>query len=146
MGIIFNEKTGEFHLYNRRISYIMKILRNGQMGQLYFGRRIHQKEQYDYLLENRYRPTTAYVYEGEYSFSLEHIKQEYPAYGTTDFRMPALEILQETAAESLNLRMCLIKSAEENLSFAGFRLLTRSRKMRPIPWKFFLRISFWGRN
>lgn len=98
MGIIFNEKTGEFHLYNRRISYIMKILRNGQMGQLYFGRRIHQKEQYDYLLENRYRPTTAYVYEGEYSFSLEHIKQEYPAYGTTDFRMPALEILQENGS------------------------------------------------
>ena len=38
MGIIFNEKTQEFHLYNHEISYLMKVMRNGQMGQLYFGK------------------------------------------------------------------------------------------------------------
>ena len=102
MGIVFNEKTGEFHLFNGRISYLMKILRNGQMGQLYFGPAIPQKEQYDYLVENSYRPTAAYVYEGEYSFSLDHLKQEYPSYGTTDFRMPALEILQEDGSRITN--------------------------------------------
>lgn len=94
MGIVFNEKTGEFHLYNDRISYLMRILRNGQLGQLYFGRRIPQREDHGYLLENRYRPVSAYVFDDEYSFTLEHLKQEYPAYGTTDFRMPALEICQ----------------------------------------------------
>lgn len=94
MGICFHETSKEFHLYNDKISYLMKVLRNGQIGQLYFGRRVPIKDSYDYLLENRYRPTTAYVYEGEYSFSLEHLRQEYPAYGTTDFRMPAVEILQ----------------------------------------------------
>ena len=72
----------------------MKILRNGQLGQLYFGKKIPPKEDYGYLLENRYRPASAYVFDNDYSFSLEHLKQEYPAYGTTDFRMPALEILQ----------------------------------------------------
>ncbi len=94
MGIIFQENTGEFHLYNGQISYLMKILRNGQLGQLYFGKKIPPKEDYGYLLENRYRPASAYVFDNDYSFSLEHLKQEYPAYGTTDFRMPALEILQ----------------------------------------------------
>lgn len=98
MGIFFNESTGEFHLFNEQISYLMKILRNGQIGQLYFGKRIPQKEEYSYLLENRYRPTSPYVYEGEYSFTLEHLKQEYPSYGTTDFRMPAVEILQENGS------------------------------------------------
>ncbi len=99
MGIVFNEKTGEFHLYNGSISYIMKILRNGQMGQLYFGRQVAKREDYGYLVENRYRPVSAYVFDNEYSFSLEHLKQEYPSYGTTDFRMPALEITQENGSK-----------------------------------------------
>lgn len=98
MGILFNEKTGEFHLYNNTISYMMKILRNGQMGQLYFGKRVALREDYGYLVENRYRPVSAYVYDDEYSFSLEHLKQEYPSYGTTDFRMPALEITQQNGS------------------------------------------------
>ena len=37
MSIIYHEQTKEFHLYNDSISYIIKVLRNGQMGQVYFG-------------------------------------------------------------------------------------------------------------
>ena len=61
MGIIFNEKSREFHLFNNNISYIIKILKNNQLGQLYFGRKIHQKENYDYLFEYAYRPMSAYM-------------------------------------------------------------------------------------
>lgn len=104
MGIIFNESTKEFHLYNENISYLMKIMRNDQMGQLYFGKRIPQKENYDYLTENRYRPVTSYVFDNEYSFTLEHLKQEYPSYGTTDYRMPALEILQPNGSRITDFR------------------------------------------
>lgn len=99
MGIIFNEQTREFHLYNDQISYIMKILRNGHMGQLYFGKRIPQKENYDYMLEKpMYRPLAAYVYENDFTFSLETLKQEYPVYGSTDFRMPAVQFKQENGS------------------------------------------------
>lgn len=98
MGIIFNSQTKEFHLYNQEISYLMKIMRNGQLGQLYFGARIPQKENYDYLTESLYRPVSSYVYENEYSFSLEHLKQEYPVYGTTDYRMPAMELVQNNGS------------------------------------------------
>lgn len=104
MGIIFSEKTKEFHLYNDQISYLMKIMRNGQMGQLYFGKRIPQKDNYDYLTENTYRPVSAFVYENEYSFSLEHLKQEYPSYGTTDFRMPAVEVSQQNGSRITNFQ------------------------------------------
>lgn len=104
MGIIFNESAKEFHLYNENISYLMKIMRNDQMGQLYFGKRIPQKENYDYLTENRYRPVTPYVFDNEYSFTLEHLKQEYPSYGTTDYRMPALEILQPNGSRITDFR------------------------------------------
>ncbi len=94
MGILYHESTKEFHLFNSEISYLIKVLRNGQLGQLYFGKKVPQKEDYSYLIENHYRPVSAYVYDNEYTFSLEHLKQEYPAYGTTDFRLPALEITQ----------------------------------------------------
>ena len=44
MPIIFHEQSKTFHLYNRQISYIFKVLKNGSLGQLYFGKRIHDKE------------------------------------------------------------------------------------------------------
>ena len=102
MSIIFNEKSKEFHLFNNDISYIIKILRNNQLGQLYFGKKIHERDSYDYLLENSFRPMSSYVYEGEYGFSLENIKQEYPSYGTTDFKYPAYEISQENGSRITN--------------------------------------------
>ena len=40
MAIIFHEKSKEFHLHNSQISYIIKILENGHLGQLYFGAQI----------------------------------------------------------------------------------------------------------
>lgn len=94
MNIRFHENTKTFHLYNDNISYIMCVLENGHMGQLYYGKRIHDKEDFSYLLEKMPRPMTSYVYEGDRTFSLEHIKQEYPVYGSTDYRHPAVEILQ----------------------------------------------------
>lgn len=98
MSIIYHEQTKEFHLYNDSISYIMKVLRNGQMGQLYFGSSIPDKEDFGYFIETAHRPMTSYLFEGDLSYSLEHLKQEYPSYGTTDYREPAFEILQENGS------------------------------------------------
>lgn len=94
MGIVWHEQVKEFHLFNEEISYVMKILPNGQLGHLYFGQRVPLDADYSYLVETCYRPTTAYVFPGVGGLSLEHVRQEYPAYGTTDFRMPAYELLQ----------------------------------------------------
>ncbi len=104
MSIIFNESTKTFHLYNQEISYIMKVLPNEHMGQLYFGKRVHHREDYSYLYETMPRPMTSYVFEGEYTLSLEHIKQEYGVYGTTDFRRPAIEIVQPNGSRICDFR------------------------------------------
>lgn len=98
MNIVFHEKTGIFHLFNDYVSYIMVILPNRQMGQLYFGRRIHDREDFGHLLELRSRVMSSCVFEGDKSFSLEHVRQEYGVYGTTDYRQPAVEILQENGS------------------------------------------------
>lgn len=97
--IIFHKETKTFHLYNEEISYIMCVLENGHMGQLYYGKRIHDKPDFSYLIEKCSRPMTSYIFEGDRSFSLEHIRQEYPVYGTTDYRHPAIEILQENGSD-----------------------------------------------
>lgn len=102
MAIYFNDATKEFHLCNDSISYVMKILRNGQLGQLYFGEKVPQEKSYGYLEEHTHRPTTSYVFENEYGFSLEHLRQEYPSYGTTDYRLPAFEILQQNGSRITN--------------------------------------------
>lgn len=98
MDIRFHANTKTFHLFNDNISYLMCILENGHLGQLYFGKKIRDKEDFSYLLEKRSRPMSSYLYEGDRTFSLEHIKQEYPVYGTTDYRHPAVEILQENGS------------------------------------------------
>lgn len=94
MSIRFHKATKTFHLFNDNISYIMCILENGHLGHLYYGKKIHDKEDFSYLLEKMPRPMASYLYEGDRTFSLEHIKQEYPVYGSTDYRHPAVEILQ----------------------------------------------------
>ena len=95
MGISFAAATQQFHLYNDRISYVMKVLRDGHLGQLYFGARLPEDRDYGHFVHtDYYRPTTAYVFDNEYGFSREHLRQEYPSYGTTDFREGAVELAQ----------------------------------------------------
>ncbi len=107
MGIIYEEKSRQFHLYNDKISYIMTCLPNGQMGQLYYGKRIRHRESFGHLLEFAHRDMAPCVYEDDTTFSLEHIKQEYPGFGTGE----AGSVLLYTKAtsykeESRNCRAC----------------------------------------
>lgn len=98
MSIQYNEVSREFHLYNDSISYVIKILRNGQLGNLYYGQKLRHRESFGHLLQGELRSLAAYVFENDYELSLQHTKQEYPSYGTTDFRYPAFEIKQENGS------------------------------------------------
>ncbi len=94
MSVFYHEKSQTFHLTNGRISYLMRVLPNGTLGQLYFGRAIRDREDFDHLLEFASRPMSSCVFEGNPCFSLEHCRQEYPSHGSTDFRRPAVELRQ----------------------------------------------------
>lgn len=104
MHITYQQETKIFHLYNETISYIMKVLPNGHLGQLYFGKRVKGDKDYSYLLEILPRPMSACVFEDSKLFSLGHIKQEYGVYGTSDYRQPAVEILQENGSRIVDFR------------------------------------------
>ena len=98
MPIIYNEKTREFHLYNQEISYIIKILDNDQPGQLYYGKRLTHREDFSHLFEYAMRDMSPHAFEGNSTFSLENIKQEYPTFGCGDMRFPAYEIERENGS------------------------------------------------
>ena len=73
----------------------MTILRNGQLGHLYYGKAVRDQASFEHMLEIRIRSMAPCFYEGDREFSMEHIKQEYPSYGHGDMRCPAYDILQE---------------------------------------------------
>lgn len=97
-SIIFHEDSREFHLCNDKISYIMTILKNGELGQLYFGKSLRDLESFGHFLELQKRPMSACAFPGDQSFSMEHIRQEYPSFGHGDMRYPAYEIEQSNGS------------------------------------------------
>ena len=94
MSIFIHENGTVFHLQNKTISYIMTVLPGGDLGQLYFGKRIHDRETYPTLLEGCIRSHSALIPEADTPLSLEHVKREYPVWGSGDFRQGALDVRQ----------------------------------------------------
>ena len=97
MNIICHKESKQFHLYNDYISYVIYVQPNGEIGQLYFGKRIHDREDLRYLVNYDLMPLTAY-YDSEKLFSLELNRQEYPSFGTGDFGTPAFRVIDENGS------------------------------------------------
>lgn len=95
MAIIFHRETQEFHLYNKEISYVMAVLENGQLGQIYFGKKVHDCKSFREYIEYGRKDMAPCAFQGNREFSMEYLRQEYPSYGRGDMRYPAYEILQE---------------------------------------------------
>ena len=121
MPVLVHPDSHTFHLQNDTISYIMKVLPGGQIGQLYFGKRIHDRPEFDHLLERAIRSHAAYRDEQNERISLEHVKQEYPCYGSGDFREGAVEILQENG------------SRLSAFSYTGYEILPGKPKLQGLP-------------
>ena len=120
MAICFRETAKEFHLYNEKISYILTVLENGQLGHLYFGKRLKDRESFAHMLNFRARPMSVCAFEHNLDFSMEHIKQEYPVYGAGDL--------------SLSIRDIAFTKGSRN--WRAFRQPMWNRMTRRIHWNF----------
>lgn len=98
MNIVWHEKTKQFHLYNEFVSYIMYVQPNGEIGQLYFGSRIHDKEDFRYLTYRKPKSMVPVTHDDD-GFSMELNCQEYPGFGRTDFGTNAYEIECENGSK-----------------------------------------------
>lgn len=97
MNILFHEDSSQFHLFNDRISYILGVLSTGELGHLYYGKRIHDRDAFLFQKTIGTKPMMCAPADDE-DFCPELTGYEYPAFGTGDFRNPAYEILQENGS------------------------------------------------
>ena len=102
MSIFYHESSREFHLTNGQVSYIMEIMENGQMEQLYYGKAVHDRESFHHLHEEMMRALMSVAVPELSVLSMQYTKQEYPAYGTGDYRMPAVTVQQKNGSRISN--------------------------------------------
>jgi alpha-galactosidase len=98
MAIIFHERSGIFHLTNDHVSYLIRIMENGQLENLYYGKKIRDREDFSHLHDETARPHLCVSLPDPSMLSMQYTRQEYPVYGTGDYRTPALTIRQENGS------------------------------------------------
>lgn len=103
MPISFDEKKKQFHIQTAHASYVMDILPGGWLRHLYWGARV---ERFDgaSTIPGMDRSFAANPIRGNRDFSLDTTAQEYPAYGNTDFREPAICALQADGSRITDFR------------------------------------------
>ncbi len=93
--MIFLNKDNVFHLSTKKTSYIFRALPTGQLEGMYYGKKIRNSDNFEYLYDKHaagYSNSTPYT-QKDTSLSLDHIALEYSAYGKGDYRLPAMELM-----------------------------------------------------
>ncbi|MFD1466029.1 alpha-galactosidase [Lapidilactobacillus mulanensis] len=87
-----------FYLHNEKISYLFYVMQNGQLGHLYFGQKLDNLTDDDvsYFLEQNSKSAGTVKYSPQSgNFNLSDRAQEYPVYGSSDFKQGAIDIYHE---------------------------------------------------
>lgn len=103
MAIIYEKTTKTFHLTTKRTSYILKVLQSNHLAHLYWGKKISSNN-LDYLIEKNLWGSFLANTDNIGTFQLEATPQEYPTYGNTDLRSPAIELQFEDNTTTTDLR------------------------------------------
>ncbi len=96
MPISFNQDSLSFDLFAKDLQYTLYIDENRRLCHAYFGKRIKNLNvrHISDLYKRAYGP----------NLSLDIIPQEYPSYGTTDFRSPAYQVQFKDGSTVSDLR------------------------------------------
>lgn len=103
MGVLFNEKNNTFCLNTKKTSYILKVLNSKHLDHLYWGKKIRSTN-LDYVIRRRNWGSFLANTDNEENFMLEMTPQEYPGYGATDLRSPAIELQFEDGTTATDFR------------------------------------------
>lgn len=103
MGITYNESDKTFHLQTTESSYIMQIVNEGYVSHLHWGKKVREGRM-PHQLRFMNRGFSPNPNKDDRTFSLDTLPQEYPAYGHTDFRHPAVHIEQRNGSRITDLR------------------------------------------
>ena len=119
MNIIYHERGKVFHLFNDSISYIFMVLPHGGLGSLYYGKVLRDRAGFEHLFERIHRGMSACVFADCRDYSLDAIRQELPIYGSSDFRRPALNVLQENGSRILDMQYTAHRIMDGKPKLAG---------------------------
>ncbi|WP_323744168.1 glycoside hydrolase family 36 N-terminal domain-containing protein, partial [Paenibacillus polymyxa] len=104
MNIHVNEALGLFHLQSKDCSYIIQLV-EGYPAHVYWGAQLHHDQSLASILELRERcsfsPTPV---SSNRTLSLDALPQEYPQYGTSDFRQPAYQVALADGTRTTELK------------------------------------------
>lgn len=92
-----------FHLKSKNVSYIMNVDKYGYLNHVYWGKKV---EKYSTSIPKSYkeRPFSPNPIPEDRNYSLDTIALEYPTYGNTDFRTPAVQIEFMDGSRITNLK------------------------------------------
>lgn len=103
MAVIYEKDIKTFHLKTKKTSYILKVLESNHLSHLYWGKRISSNN-LDYLMEKHLWGSFLTNTDNIGTFQLEATMQEYPGYGSTDLRSPAIELQFEDGSTTTDFR------------------------------------------
>ena len=121
MAVIFHKNSKQFHLFNNKVSYIIRVMENGQLENLYYGKAIRDKDDFSYFHEECMRSQMSVCVPEPGLLSMHYTRQEYPVYGTGDYRNPAFSILQENGSRIVNF------------VYAGYQIVKGKPSLAPLP-------------
>ncbi len=121
MPITHDAQRKRFHLWNDTLSYVVDICAGRFARNLYFGSRVRDITDARSVFDDDRRALTACKGGIGEKISLDHLPQEYPTYGTTDFRYPALSVRQADG------------SSVSELYYEGHEIYRGKRPITPLP-------------
>ncbi|WP_256757106.1 alpha-galactosidase [Cohnella sp. WQ 127256] len=95
MGIHYNEEHRLFHLQGPNTSYIIQLNKNGVPMHAYWGRKVSDAPWVGMLNFQERASFSPNPYPEDRTISFDTLPQEYPAYGSSDFRHPAYQVQLE---------------------------------------------------
>lgn len=105
MTILFEKNTKTFHLQSKNTSYVFRIVKNGNLAHLYWGKKVNQYNgSNEFIFAERSFSPNPDPEHWDASYSLDTLPQEYPAYGNSDFRNPAYQVQFENGTTITDLR------------------------------------------
>ena len=105
MSIIYNEERQQFHLFNDEISYIMELINEEYLAQVYYGRKVqtfNQRNPYPHVSRSSFSPSPADWLDRH--FTLDAIMQEAPGYDTSDYRQSIIEVTYPDGTQATNFK------------------------------------------
>lgn len=124
MSIHISKDERLFHLETENSSYVFRVLENQQLQHLYYGKRIHVKENYGNLASYQTRGFEVSYTADEERIQLSMIPNEYAAYGKGDFRHPAYQVQDATGSRITELK------------YQGYTLSTGKKRLEILPSTF----------